>query len=134
MSIERIEKDGELLAIVIRAHYQPAHVDFVTEEKDGLQLGFQMRKQGERVKAHQSLPFQNISIPAHKIYYLQSGQATIDIYDQCDDLVSVVTLNPGDTIMFISGGHGVTFTKDSRMIEVKQGPYRQRENEKRFLE
>ncbi|MAF99532.1 MAG: hypothetical protein CMH61_02870 [Nanoarchaeota archaeon] len=135
MSIERIEQNGELLAIIIRHHNNPEHVDFVTKEQDGLQLGFHTRQPGERVKAHQSLPFNNlVSLPSNKIYHLQSGKGTIDIYDTYDKKVCDVTLWAGDTIIFISGGHGMTFDKQSKMLEVKQGPYQQRENEKRFLE
>lgn len=133
--IERIESHGELLAMVIRAGYKPEHTHFVTSEKEGLQLGFHARKQGERVKAHRSLHFDHhTQHPLCKIYYLQNGKATIDMYDRQDQQISVITIHPGDTIIFFSGGHGLTFMEDSQMIEVKQGPYRQRDNEKRFLE
>ncbi len=135
MSIERIESDGELLAVVIRKDYAPEHIDFLTSEKEGLQLGFHQRKQGERVRAHHSLPFQNLSyLPANKIYQLQQGKADIDIYDGDGSPVTTVVLQAGDTIIFITGAHGVTFTEDSQMMEIKQGPYRQRDQEKRFIE
>ena len=135
MSVERIERYGKLLAIIVRNHNNPERVDFVTKEEDGLQLGFHTRKPGERVKAHQSLPFQNLaSLPSNKIYHLQTGKGTIDLYDEHDQKVCDVTLWAGDTIIFISGGHGMTFDKQSKMLEVKQGPYRQRDNEKRFFE
>ncbi len=135
MSIERIESEGELLAVVIRKEYVPEHVDFLTSEQEGLQLGFHQRKQGERVRAHHSIPFQNVShLPANKIYLLQKGMATVDIYNQESQPVTTVSLQVGDTIIFITGAHGVTFTEDSQMMEIKQGPYRQRDQEKRFIE
>lgn len=133
--IERIESNGELLAIVVRSGFRPEHVHYVTEDREGLQLSFQARKQGERVKAHQSLPFQNVAqLPSNKIYHLRQGKAAVDIYDRRQNQVTIINLQAGDTVIFLSGGHGITFTEDSRMMEIKQGPYRQRDNEKRFLE
>ena len=32
-------------------------------------------------------------------------------------------LNSGDTVLLLTGGHGFNLLEDSKIIEVKQGPY-----------
>jgi len=36
--------------------------------------------------------------------------------------------------MLLSGGHGFEFLEDTKMIEIKQGPYAGRDNDKIILE
>jgi hypothetical protein len=39
----------------------------------------------------------------------------------------------GDTIFFVAGGHGFTMLEDSKIIEVKQGPYFGKDKDKLML-
>ena len=41
-------------------------------------------------------------------------------------------LSPGDVILLISGGHGFEVLEDLNMVEVKQGPYTEDRDKKRF--
>jgi hypothetical protein len=42
-------------------------------------------------------------------------------------------MNMGDTILLIAGGHGFDILEDSKIIEVKQGPYEGAEQDKKRL-
>ncbi|MFC1965934.1 hypothetical protein ACFLWI_03185 [Chloroflexota bacterium] len=56
--IERIEYQGELLALVLRASYEAKGVNFITPNDNSLQLGVHKHNQGHKIKphAHKSSP------------------------------------------------------------------------------
>jgi hypothetical protein len=56
----------------------------------------------------------------------------VDLYDQAKRLGRTVILEPGDAILFASGGHAIEVLEDAQILEVKQGPYIGQE-EKEFL-
>ena len=134
MTIERIEYNKKLLALIVREGYCKEGTNFISEKKHSFQVGFHNVKRGKRYKAHVSLPFKDIKIlKSNKIYYIKKGKVEIDFYNN-KNRVSASILNKGDLIIFILEGHGVTVLKDTLMIEIKQGSYRGVKKDKRFLE
>ncbi len=133
--IEKIEKDGTVLAIVVRHNYVSPGIDFVTGDSVPFQVGFHKREKGFRYRSHISLPFTQVQdfLPS-KIYYVTKGKVGCDIYDDERQKLTYVELNSGDLIIFISGGHGTDILEDGEFIEIKQGPYRGTEKDKIFLE
>ena len=135
MTLQKIEADGELLALIARNEFKSNVLDFISDKNHSFQIGFHNRKPGERAKAHQSKIFSEINnLNPNKIYYVKKGKVGCDIYDKNNKKIDYVHLNEGDLICFISGGHGVDFLEETEMIEIKQGPYRGTEDDKRFFE
>ena len=135
MTLQRIEADGELLALIARKEYKSNVLEFVSDESYGFQIGFHNRKPGDRAKAHQSKIFTEIkNLNPCKIYFVKKGKVGCDIYDNSDKKINYVHLVEGDLIVFVSGGHGVDFLEPTEMIEIKQGPYRGPNEDKRFFE
>ena len=136
MSIERIEEDKGLLALIVRNNYNPKETTFISDVSHSFQIGFHKREKGFRYKTHTYLPFKQIeNLNPNKIYLVKKGKLGIDIYDKENKKVSYVELFPGDIINFISGGHGVDILEDgTEFIEIKQGPYRGTKEDKIFLE
>ena len=133
--IEKIENNGELLALIMRNSYNKSGLNFLTREEHSFQVGIHNVKKGARYKAHKSLPFKKLeNFKTNKIYYVKEGKVGVDIYDKKDKKVNYVNLNAGDLILFVEGGHGLDILKDSKVIEIKQGPYRGVEQDKVFLE
>lgn len=135
MTVEKIESEGELLALVLRSSFNTPGLNFISNETHTFQVGFHKRQKGHRYRAHVTLPFKEAkNVNANKVYYVKSGKIGIDVYNKNDKKVGYVTLSEGDLIQFISGGHGVDVVEDGEFIEIKQGPYRGSEEDKRFLE
>ncbi|MBT3690762.1 hypothetical protein HOG16_00790 [Candidatus Woesearchaeota archaeon] len=137
-SIEGFEKifhNNQLLAIVVRDNFNEAGPTFFTEQEHGFQLAVHNVEKGKRYKAHISLPFKTLeNLNPNKVYFMKKGKSKIDLYDNEGLSVGEMVLNQGDLILFISGGHGCDILDDSFMIELKQGPYRGIEDDKKFLE
>jgi len=133
--IEKIEEDGIILAIVVRRDYNKEGLNFFTNEEHSFQIGIHNVKKGKRYRAHKSLPFKKLeNLKANKIYLIQRGTAKIDVYNNKNLKITDVFLYEGDLILFITGGHGITVMEDTKMIEIKQGPYRGVDDDKVFLE
>ena len=142
--IMEIKKSGEgfekifhdqLLAIVVRDSFNEAGPTFFTEQEHSFQLAIHNVEKGKRYKAHISLPFKTLEgLNPSKVYFMKKGKSRIDLYDNEGSAVGETILNQGDLILFIRGGHGCDILDDSFMIELKQGPYRGVEDDKKFLE
>src|SRR3989339_847805 len=133
--IERITQNNKVLAIIIRAKAIKKNKDkmkFVSPEDFPFQLGVHNRNKNDYVEPHQHLPFQELkNLAVQELFYMISGKIKVDLYDENDLKIKEVIISKGDTIL-LNTGHGVTFLKKSKLIEIKQGPYRGREQEKRF--
>lgn len=133
--IEKIEDNGEVLALIVRSTYNESGLTFLTERSNSFQVGFHNVEKGKRYRAHISRPFKKLEdFNPSKIYYVKKGKAGADIYNKDAQKVHYVTLEAGDLILFISGGHGLDVLENAEIIEIKQGPYRGNEEDKTFLE
>jgi hypothetical protein len=133
LKVENIEKDGRILAIVLRSSKPDSVVEFITPAEFSLQLGVHIRKEGDYVKAHEHTEFDNPKKSSvQDILIVKKGKISVGLYYQ-DRLFRDVILSQEDAII-ISTGHNVKFLEDTEMIEIKQGPYRGKEVEKKFLE
>jgi hypothetical protein len=140
-SVEKIEHHGKVLAVIARARSlenlkeNKEKMSFISPNDFPLQLGLHNRQKGETIAAHFHIPFTELkNFPVQEFFYIVAGKVKIDLYDDRngDRKVNEVIISSGDTIL-LNTGHGLTILEDTQMIELKQGPYRGREMEKRTL-
>jgi len=133
LKVEKIEKDGKILAMILRSTTPESPVEFVTPKDFPLQLGIHKRKEGEYIKAHEHKPFDNLkSLPVQEILFIKKGKISIELYHK-KKVFKKVVVSDGEVIL-LNSGHNVRFLEDTEMTEVKQGPYREKEYEKIPLE
>ena len=141
---ENIVHRDVLCAIVLRAKQVNNFGDskekfyFFTPENFPFQAGLQNRLKGEQVVAHFHKPLLHLeSLPVQEFLYVLSGKAVVDLYytergAQVGAKIAEVVLGSGDSII-LNTGHGVTFLEDTKFFNIKQGPYRGRDEEKVFV-
>ena len=66
--------------------------------------------------------------------HIKSGRTVVNLYDLNGKKFKSVELSDGDTIFFVDGGHGFEMLEDTKIIEVKQGPYFGKDKDKRMIE
>ena len=131
--LEKIEVDGQILAVIVRNSFNKPGFNFVSPIEFPLQLGVSVRKEGEYVKPHKHIPFKELrNIPAQELLYIESGKAEINLFHNKDKYKTIL-LEKGDMVL-LNCGHEVKFLKDTKMIELKQGPYRGKDVEKEYFE
>lgn len=124
MRVENIYHEHQLLAIVFYHQDILPGVHFYTPDSISLQVGNQLRKKGEMIKPHRHIPVQvDKKDNLQEVLYIESGKMKVNFYADEGQVVASKILNPRDMILLIAGGHGFEFLEETRMIEVKQGPY-----------
>ena len=132
--IERVSHKGVLIAVLIRNDFEGSGVNFVSEPDFPLQVAVSFYEKGKIIKPHVHMP-RNIEISqVQEVVFMQSGKARITLYSEVGEKFKVLDVNGGDIIFFVSGGHGIEMLEDTKLSEVKQGPYAGKENDKKMLE
>jgi hypothetical protein len=126
--------DGELIALVVRREFEKEGVNFVTKPESPLQLGISSYKNGEEIKAHFHIEREIKINKNQEVVHIKSGKTRVDLYDSKRDKIKSVELSAGDTIFFVDGGHGFEMIEDTKILEVKQGPYFGKDKDKRMID
>ena len=70
--------------------------------------------------------------PEHTQTVLFEGRMEADFYNDDKQFVESRTLERGDLLVLVSGGHGFRCTEDTVLLEIKQGPYIGPDEKERF--
>lgn len=132
--VENIEFAGRLYAIIIRAHYDRPGVNFLTHPLNYLQMGVHQRRKNDSVIPH----YHNnreiaIVTDVQEVLHMEYGKVAIDFFNMNGKELGSTILDSGDTILLLHGGHGLRILENCKMIEVKQGPYKGKSEDKELL-
>jgi len=132
--IEEIrDRAGNIIAIIVRKDFEKKGINFISEEDFSLQLGVNVYSKGDIIKAHMHKK-RNITINIiQEVVHIEKGRVRVDLYDLNAEKIRTVELSVGDTILFVIGGHGFEILEDTKIIEVKQGPYLGKKEDKIYL-
>lgn len=126
--------DGKTIAVFVKGDFEKDGVNFVSKKDFPLQLGFSSYKKGEKIKAHLHIEKEIKISKLQEVVHIESGRAVVDLYDLNGKKFKSVELSADDTIFFVDGGHGFEMLEDTKIIEVKQGPYFGKDKDKRLIE
>lgn len=131
--VERIENQGEEMAIIIRSNYSEEGIHFLTSDNYSQQLAYMHHKAGHQIIPH----FHNmVSRTVHytqEVLVIRKGKVKVNFYNTDKEGVADTILNAGDVILLCSGGHGFEILQETEMIEIKQGPYVGENDKTRFI-
>ncbi|MDH3235090.1 MAG: hypothetical protein OEQ29_16345 [Alphaproteobacteria bacterium] len=130
--IERIENDGEMLALILRASYRAEGIKFFTPDDFSQQLAYMNRPAAYVIPPHVHNPVTRAVHYTLEVLFLRRGRVRVDFYDDEQTYLQSRILETGDVILLATGGHGFEMLEDSEIIEVKQGPYAGEADKTRF--
>jgi len=133
LPLERIEWQGKVLAIILRKGWQAEGVEFVTTKDSPLQMGLLVHKEGKEIRPHFHKPRREIIEKIQEVLHIEQGKVEVNFYDNKKRVARAI-LGSEDTILLLQGGHGFKILKDSRIIEIKQGPYGDERIDKEYLD
>lgn len=131
--VERVEFDGELLAMIVRAAPQAERTQFYTPRESPLQIGHVVRRSGDVIRPHRHPDAPRLVSETHEVLVVERGRMRVMLHS--DDGVERYRgeLATGDRILLAAGAHGFEVLEDTVLFEVKQGPYPGDDNAKKFL-
>lgn len=132
--IETIMSGGDRIALIIPGQFGELGTQFATQHFDGLQVGAIVRNSGDVISAHRHLPVEfEYHGAKQEFIYVVDGEVAVKFFDENNKLIVEKILKSGDAMLQICGGHEFIFQKNTRLIEVKQGPYTNKQMDKVFI-
>jgi len=71
-------------------------------------------------------------VGTHEVLFMKSGRIRIDFFSYQKTYLESRELSVGDLVLLAGAGHGIVFLEPSTMVEVKNGPYIEEADKKRF--
>ncbi len=129
---ENIELDGKIIAIIIRSNFTKNGIEFFTPNDFSQQLGYMKRKKGHQIEPHIHNSVSREIMLTQEVLFIKSGKVRVDLYDDHKKYYESRILNRGDIILLANSGHGVVMLEESEIIEIKQGPYLEKDDKVRI--
>lgn len=130
--LDIISRDGVELCYIIRAELAPDVTTFITPPEYKQQVGFVAYPAAGEVQRHLHLPLQRHLVGTSEVLLVRKGRCIVDVYDEAKQLVASHEVSAGDVVLMVGGGHGFRMLEDTLFLEVKQGPYLERDEKERF--
>jgi cupin fold WbuC family metalloprotein len=134
MGVYKIEHHGRLFGLIISHDNIPPGVEFYTSKEDPLQVGKITHKKGIKIRPHIHKKNKRIIESVHEVLYIQRGKIKALFYDERGAKIEECPLCEGDTVVLMEGGHGFEILEDCQILEIKQGPYVDKAEDKEYLQ
>lgn len=132
LKVEEIEKDGDLLALIVYHDYSEQGIRFFTPNELSQQLAYMRHGVGKIIEPHIHTPAAREVLLTQETLFIKSGKIRVDFFDDQQNYLESRILEAGDVILLVQGGHGFEVLEELEMFEVKQGPYRGENDKTRF--
>ena len=131
--IEKIEINSKIIAIIVRNDFREPGIHFFTPNDYSQQLAFMSHHSGKEIQPHIHKKVQREVHFTQETLFIRKGKLQVDFYTDEKEYWDSRTLESGDVILLIKGGHGFKVLEDLEMFEVKQGPYAGDEDKIKFI-
>ncbi len=131
--VREITFDGQLLGIIISSHFRQAGIHFFTPNDLSQQLAYMHHPAGKVIQPHVHNPVPREVTYTQEVLIIRSGKLRVDFYTETQAYLESHTLEAGDVLLLVQGGHGFEVLEEVEMIEVKQGPYVGEHDKTRFI-
>ena len=125
--------DNKLVAKVFRFKKKTFKgIKFFTSNNLNLQLGLMAHSKNHLIEPHVHLNKKKIIRQMSELLILFSGKLKVFFYNKKKVNVKSITLNKKDMILLLAGAHGFKVIEKVEMIEIKQGPFKEKQDKVRL--
>ena len=130
-----IEAKGERLAVYLPSSLWSKGLTFFSKDEDFLQVGVWGYDKGIKLQPHIHNEVKRDISRTQEVIFVKSGKVAASIFNEEGDFVERLELGAGDALILLKGGHGYEMLEnDTRVLEVKNGPYPGAEIDRRRIE
>ncbi len=119
-------KEGDL----VLARHIPSELawqdglNFFSNDDDFIQVGIWGYDADRSLKAHIHNEVSREVLWTQEVLFVYRGKIRANVYDTGEAKVAELTVNEGDVIILLRGGHGYDILEDgTKVLEIKNGPY-----------
>lgn len=131
--IEKFIHNNDTFAIIVRKDFNNPGINFFTPNDYSQQLAYMSHPKGKDIQPHIHKKVQREVHFTQETLFIRKGQLQVDFYTDEKEYLESRTLDAGDVILLIKGGHGFKVLEDLEMFEVKQGPYAGDDDKIKFI-
>lgn len=124
--------NGNQIAMVVKSTFSPAGIEFLTPDSFAQQVGYMSRTRGEVIQAHIHQPVTRTIEGTQEVLLVRSGRLKVNFFTTEERYIESIELSSGDLVLLITGGHSFEVLDSVEMIEIKQGPFMQGADKRRF--
>ena len=121
-SVHNILVQNVNFGFIIYNNYESDETSFMTDSKLPLQFAHMSFKKNETIQAHEHNIFKREVSNINEVLIVKSGSIRVNFFNQKVKVHDEI-INKGDIIFLQDGGHSFDFLEDSRIFEIKNGPY-----------
>jgi hypothetical protein len=119
-----IERNGVVLAKLIKPEDVKPGLNFYSENHDFIQVGVWEYEKDKNLLAHIHNVLERTINRTNEVLYIIKGRLEATIYTVQEELVEKLILESGDILILLTSGHGYKILEDgTRVLEIKNGPY-----------
>jgi len=130
--MQMIEINGKVYGYAIDTKNMKEGVNFITSGSENLEVGLMKHKQGKRIIPHIHMNIKREIYGTQEVIYIKEGKLLVEFYDDAKIKCGQIILEKEHIIVLTGGAHGFVMLEDTEMIEVKNGPYANDLDKKRF--
>ncbi|HET7098642.1 MAG TPA: hypothetical protein VFI61_00170 [Patescibacteria group bacterium] len=122
--IENVYNGQKVISVIFKNNSKIVDSVFVTQKHYPMQVGIHASFDKKKFSKHIHNDI-NIAdkISCHEVLLVQSGVVTVDYFSKNGRKIATKKLKAGDGVLIMDVIHQVTLSKNSKVIEIKQGPY-----------
>tara|TARA_B100001778_G_C18218736_1_gene463429 strand:+ start:91 stop:513 length:423 start_codon:yes stop_codon:yes gene_type:complete len=121
--IRNITHNNQLYATIFDTKNIKEGLDFLTNDESFIQVGTWNYKKGKVLDAHFHNEFERKAFRTQEIVFVLDGMITCNLYTQQGELITSEKIEKNCLIIQYQGVHEYEIDKDSKILEVKNGPY-----------
>lgn len=120
----KIEKNSKTYAIIVDASKPFNGVEFLTDQLEEFQVGIMLRDHSNNVPKHiHNENLRNIKNTSECLLVLD-GEIELNLWDEENIFIKSLIIKAPSVITLFRGYHELVFRKPTKLIEIKQGPYK----------
>lgn len=122
--MKEIVAGGDVLARLIEDADIKDGLSFFSRDDEFVQVGAWNYNKGVELKRHIHNKAERSVTRTQEVLVVQNGSIKAEIFSLDKRLIETVTVNAGEILVLLNSGHGYTILQDdTRVIEIKNGPY-----------
>jgi hypothetical protein len=130
--VENICDGDTTIAHIVRAGHGARKTEFITDSQAKQQVGFIVYPKNGIIVRHIHRPYSRNLVGMSEVLLVRQGRVEVDFYSDQKRYLETRTLDQGDLVVLVGGGHGFRCLEDTILLEIKQGPYIGPEEKERF--
>lgn len=122
--MEIIKFGKRILGMIVRSSFYKEGPSFFTTPNSAFQVGMLVYPKQHKIKPHKHRDLKVVKEePTQEVLYVKKGKVEVYFYAKGTELYCKKIIKTGDLLILLSGAHGFKFLEKSQLIEVKEGPY-----------